>query len=170
MVTDNSYTFLDGLIQGPQGPQGAQGSGVSGTQGAQGANGATGPQGTQGATGAQGSQGTQGPQGTQGANVIPELAISASRSNLLADLGNTIAWDSASGGTYTIEANATIAVPVGSQQVLYQKSTGQLTISAAGGVTIRTPETLITRTQYSAILLIKLDTNLWLCTGDLQLT
>lgn len=35
-MSDNSYTFLQGMIQGAQGPQGPQGAGTAGTQGPQG--------------------------------------------------------------------------------------------------------------------------------------
>ena len=70
-MSDTSYTFLQGLVIGPQGVQGTQGpqgTGGTGTQGPQGAPGSAGAQGTQGPQGVIGTQGAQGPQGAAGSS------------------------------------------------------------------------------------------------------
>ncbi|TXH52794.1 MAG: hypothetical protein E6Q97_14875 [Desulfurellales bacterium] len=71
--------------------------------------------------------------------------------------------------TFTVPDNATTAFPIYSVIPIYQYGAGQVTIAAAGGVTIRTPETLKARKQYSQMALTKIATDEWILTGDLEL-
>ena len=56
---------------------------------------------------------------------------------------------------------------VGDYVDIIQYGAGQITVAGAVGVTVRaTDSQLKTRTQYSTITLVKMDTNEWLLTGD----
>jgi len=71
-------------------------------------------------------------------------------------------------GVFTIPTNATAAFPIGSTIDLYQNNTGQLSIAAASGVTIRSRGgALKLYGQYAMASLRKLDTNTWILTGDI---
>lgn len=75
-------------------------------------------------------------------------------------------------GTYTfsIPANATVAFPIGTRIELHQEHTGQVQVSAAGGVTFVYPSDRLpnTRTKYSVIAVRKIGTNTWICEGDME--
>jgi len=77
-------------------------------------------------------------------------------------------FSSASAITVTVPTNATVAFPVGTSITFVQNGAGQITVSPASGVTVNTPSTLISRTQYSAIQITKLATDTWLLTGDMS--
>lgn len=66
----------------------------------------------------------------------------------------------------TVPANATVAFAVGTIIELFQRGAGQITVVPAGGVTLRSPNGLKTRTQYSTLSLRKRDTNEWVVAGD----
>lgn len=57
---------------------------------------------------------------------------------------------------------------IGATINIMQKGTGKIQIAATASVVLRS-ESLYTRKQYSCVSLVKLDTNLWLLTGDLQM-
>lgn len=77
--------------------------------------------------------------------------------------------NNASATTLTVPTNASVAFPVGTVIEFYQYGAGQVTVAASGGVTIRTPETLLLRKQYSSASLRKVATDEWILAGDLQL-
>ena len=93
---------------------------------------------------------------------------------VLADADNKLVTASnASAQTYSIPTNATTAFPVGTQLNIIQIGAGQVTISAATpgtttvvstGATAASPKC---RAQYSAITLIKRDTDSWYAIGDI---
>ena len=93
---------------------------------------------------------------------------------VLADADNKLVTASnASAQTYSIPTNATTAFPVGTQLNIIQIGAGQVTISAATpgtttvvstGATAASPKC---RAQYSAITLIKRDTDSWYAVGDI---
>ena len=88
----------------------------------------------------------------------------------LSDKFASLRFTSNSAVTVTVPTNASVALPVGSYIELYQWGTGQLTVVPGdlGSVFIRSTDAQTkTRTQYSAAVLIKVDTNEWLLTGDL---
>jgi len=76
--------------------------------------------------------------------------------------------NNASAISATVPLNATVPFPIGYIITLFQKGAGQVTVVATGGVTINTPETLLLRTQYSTASLVKVGTNEWDLTGDLE--
>lgn len=90
------------------------------------------------------------------------------RTLALSDKFGSLKFTSASATTVTVPANADVAFPTGSYVELYQFGAGQVTVSPASGVTIRSTDSQVKlRTQYSSAVLIKVDTNEWLLTGDL---
>lgn len=93
---------------------------------------------------------------------------------VLADADNKLVTASnASAQTYSIPTNATTAFPIGTQLNLIQIGAGQVTVSAATPATTTIVSTGATaaspkcRAQYSAITLVKRDTDSWYAIGDI---
>jgi hypothetical protein len=93
---------------------------------------------------------------------------------VLADADNKLVTASnASGQTYSIPTNATTAFPVGTQINLIQIGAGQVTVQAATSGTTTVVSTGATaaapkcRAQYSALTLVKQDTDSWYVIGDI---
>lgn len=85
---------------------------------------------------------------------------------VLADAGKVVEANNASSVTVTVPPNSSVAFPVGTVVEVWQQGAGQVTVAAGGGVTVRTPGTLVLRTQYSAVTLRKRATNEWVLAGD----
>jgi hypothetical protein len=75
---------------------------------------------------------------------------------------------SATAVNLTVPTNASVAFPVGTIIQIRQAGAGQVTVVASGGVTVNTAETLKLRKQGSTAALVKVDTNAWDLTGDLE--
>jgi hypothetical protein len=93
---------------------------------------------------------------------------------VLADADNKLVTASnASAQTYSIPTNATTAFPIGTQINLIQIGAGQVTVSAATPATTTVVSTGATaaspkcRAQYSALTLVKRDTDSWYVIGDI---
>lgn len=87
----------------------------------------------------------------------------------LADRSKVVTLTNASAITLTVPTNATAAIAIGSQILLYQGGAGQVTISAAGGVTIRSNGAKLKLTgQYAVAGLIKIATDEWVAFGNLS--
>ena len=93
---------------------------------------------------------------------------------VLADADNKLVTASnAAAQTYSIPTNATTAFPIGTQLNIIQIGAGQVTISAATPGTTTVVSTGATsaspkcRAQYSAITLVKRDTDSWYAIGDI---
>jgi hypothetical protein len=93
---------------------------------------------------------------------------------VLADADNKLVTASnASAQTYSIPTNATTAFPVGTQINLIQIGAGQVTVQAATSGTTTVVSTGATaaapkcRAQYSAVTLVKRDTDSWYVIGDI---
>jgi hypothetical protein len=93
---------------------------------------------------------------------------------VLADADNKLVTASnASAQTYSIPTNATTAFPIGTQINLIQIGAGQVTVSAATSGTTTVVSTGATaaapkcRAQYSALTLVKRDTDSWYVIGDI---
>lgn len=86
----------------------------------------------------------------------------------ISDGGGLVDMDSAVAKTITIDTNANVAFPIGTQIVIVRKGVGTLQVVAAGGVTINSVSgnTYIS-TQYGASTLVKIATNEWYLFGDL---
>jgi hypothetical protein len=95
---------------------------------------------------------------------IASYTLALSDQNLLVEL------NVGSANTLTVPLNSSIAFPIGSKIDVAQYGSGQTTITAAGGVTIRSNGgALKIAAQYSACTLVKIDTNEWYCFGNLTL-
>lgn len=94
---------------------------------------------------------------------------------VLADADNKLVTASnASAQTYSIPTNASVAYPIGTQINLIQIGAGQVTVSAttpgtttvvSTGATSASPKC---RAQYSAITLVKKNTDSWYAIGDIS--
>lgn len=82
------------------------------------------------------------------------------------DAGKFVTANNASAQTYTIPTHASVAYPVGTVITVVQYGAGQVTIAAAGGVTLRSPNGTKTAQQYSAISLLQLTQDEWVVLGD----
>jgi hypothetical protein len=93
---------------------------------------------------------------------------------VLADADNKLVTASnAAAQTYSIPTNASVAFPIGTQLNIIQIGAGQVTVSAATPATTTVVSTGATaaspkcRAQYSAMTLIKRDTDSWYAVGDI---
>jgi hypothetical protein len=92
-----------------------------------------------------------------------QISQAGSYTLVAADLGRVVEISSASAQTVTIPLNSSVAFPVGSQVMVSRMGTGTVTISGAGGVTVRTP-TAVLASQYTQALLRKRATDEWIVT------
>jgi hypothetical protein len=88
-----------------------------------------------------------------------------------ADNNNLVTLSNSASIAVTIPANNSVAFPVGANIIMAQYGAGQVNVSGASGVTIKSagassvnPQT---RTQYSSIAAIQTSANSWLVVGDL---
>ena len=104
-----------------------------------------------------------------GAEVVQVAGVKYSASHTLT-LDNSyymVEIDSSSAETVTIPLNGTVPFPIGTVIYIYQMGTGQVTISPAVGVTLRSSNAEYkTNLQYSVIILRKRLTNEWVMWGD----
>lgn len=88
---------------------------------------------------------------------------------VLTDASKLVSGSNASAITWTVPANSSVAYPTRSRIDIWQKGAGQITIAAAGGVTIHSfQSSLKLNGQYAAGSLIKLGTDEWLLIGNLD--
>src|SRR5690606_19085747 len=86
----------------------------------------------------------------------------------LSDAFKMVAMNNGSANVVTVPANADVPFPVGTRIDVSQDGTGQTTIAAGSGVTIRTPETLKIRKQWGKVTLIKRGSDTWDIEGNLE--
>ena len=87
---------------------------------------------------------------------------------VIGDAGKFVTFSNASAVTVTVPTNASVAFATGTMIGFMQLGAGQVSFSAAGGVTINSADSLVsTYGQYSTGILIKTDTNVWSLSGDL---
>jgi len=92
----------------------------------------------------------------------------SSYSLVLADRGKLVEMNSASANTLTIPLNSSIAFPIGTKIDVTQYGAGATTITATGGVTIRSFTSFLKLAgQYAACTLVKIGTDEWYCYGNL---
>jgi len=92
----------------------------------------------------------------------------ASYTLVLSDADKLVEMNVGSANNLTVPLNSVVAFPTGTQILLSQYGSGQTTIVATGGVTIRSSGgKLKLNTQYSGATLIKIDTNEWYLFGDI---
>jgi hypothetical protein len=86
---------------------------------------------------------------------------------VLADQSKMVTLTNAAAITVTVPTNAAVAYPVGTCIDIAQYGAGQVTVAAAGGVTVNGTPGLKLRAQYSGATLWKRATDVWLLMGDL---
>jgi hypothetical protein len=91
----------------------------------------------------------------------------ASYQAVLSDANQLVVMNVASANTFTVPSNGTVAFAVGTTLSVIQFGAGQVTLTAAGGVTINTPSSLTTRAQYSTVSVVQVAANIWVAGGDL---
>lgn len=81
-----------------------------------------------------------------------------------------VSLENAGAITLTVPPNSSVAFDVGTQIIIWQKGSGQVTISEGSGVTVEYPAsaTLKLREQGSWVSLVKTDTDTWSLFGDLE--
>lgn len=82
------------------------------------------------------------------------------------DAGKAVHSTGASAFTLTVPASAAAPFGIGDIVLVAQIGAGQVTLSPAGGVTLRTAASLTTRAQYSEISIRKIASDEWLVAGD----
>ena len=92
----------------------------------------------------------------------------ASHTLELSDASGYVRMNVASTNNLTVPPNGTAAFTVGAVIQVRQVGAGQTTVVAGAGVTINTSETLKARKQGSTLTLVKVGTNEWDLTGDLE--
>ena len=86
----------------------------------------------------------------------------------LTDVAKVVTLTNAAAITVTVPTNASVAFPIGTQILLYQGGAGQVTISPAGSVTVRSQGTKLKITaQYGVAGLLKVATDEWVAFGNL---
>ena len=87
---------------------------------------------------------------------------------VLADAGKLVTLSNASAITLTVPTNASVAFPTGTQILFAQLGAGQVTVAAAGGVTVNSRgAALKVAGQYGMATLIKTASDTWILTGDI---
>ena len=85
-----------------------------------------------------------------------------------ADASKLVEMDVSIGNTVTVPTNASVGFAIGTQIMIVQQGTGQTTIAAAIGVTLRSAGSLLNlASQYSSCTLVKRGTDEWYVFGDL---
>lgn len=99
------------------------------------------------------------------------LTINAKTANytlVAVDAGAYVRMNSSSPTNLTVPANAQVAFPIGTQIHVRQAGVGTVTLAGSVGVTLSTPETLRLRKRGSSVTLVKVATDAWDVTGDLE--
>ena len=87
----------------------------------------------------------------------------------LTDVGKLVNFTSSSAVVFTIPASGTVAFAVGDQINVYQSGSGQVTITPAATVTIRSAGSkLKTNAQYAVATCVKIATDEWIALGNLS--
>lgn len=107
--------------------------------------------------------------GGGGSAAVTVVTKTASYVLALADASSYVRMSAIAPHTLTVPTNAVVAFPVGTTISIRQASIGQTEVVGSAGVTINTSETLKLRKQHSAATLIKVGTNEWDLTGDVEL-
>jgi hypothetical protein len=94
---------------------------------------------------------------------------SASYTLALTDQNKIVEMNVAGANTLTIPNNSTVALPIGTEIAGVQYNTGQVTVTPASGVTLRSVGgALKSSAQYAFWTMVKVGTNEWYVTGSLS--
>lgn len=84
------------------------------------------------------------------------------------DAGTVVEMNSASATVFTIPASSTVLYDVHTVIEIFRYGAGPVTISAAGGVTLRSPTgTFTIRAQYATVAIRQRSQDEWVLSGDL---
>jgi hypothetical protein len=86
----------------------------------------------------------------------------------LAHKDNVVEMNVSEAATFTVPTNATLAWPIGGSMDIFATGSGEITIAAAEGVTLRSTPGLKLRTQWSSATILKKSTDTWFVYGDLK--
>lgn len=87
---------------------------------------------------------------------------------VLTDRGRLVELSNAAAITLTVPANSSVAFPVGTQITVVQTGAGQVTVAGAAGVAVNSSGSYLKfASQWSAVTLVKRDTDTWLAVGAL---
>lgn len=86
---------------------------------------------------------------------------------VLSDANKAIEVNKATAVNVVIPPNSAVPFPLCYIEVV-QMGTGQVTLVAGTGVTLQYPASLLTRVQFSSLLLRKRGTDTWIVSGDAQ--
>lgn len=99
-------------------------------------------------------------------NII--VVTGTSKTFALSDANTFQDTTSGSTTTLTVDTNANVPFPIGTQIDIFQEGSGQVVIAAAGGVTIRSISGFLKiLAQYGGASLKKIDTDEWALVGNL---
>ena len=99
---------------------------------------------------------------------VPVVTETTSFTLSTRDLNSMVKINSSSAATVIIPADVTTPITIGTQVVVIQMGTGQVTVSAAPTVSVRSSGLKFkTSNQYAMASLVKVDTNEWVLGGDL---
>jgi hypothetical protein len=92
----------------------------------------------------------------------------ASYTLVLTDQNDIVEMNVASANNLTVPLNSSVAFPIGTEIQVLQYGTGQTTIVATGGVTLRSKSgQLKIGNQYTGVTLVKVGTDEWYVIGNL---
>ena len=98
--------------------------------------------------------------------MVPINNQTASYTLVLADSGKMIVVNSASATAVTIPLQATVNFPIGTQILVMQTGSGQVSVTPTSGVVLNSKNGITTSGQYSVISLIKIAADSWIVAGD----
>jgi len=99
-----------------------------------------------------------------------EFITASANTNIIGiHAGATLVHNGTGDVTYTLPANTTLALPIGTQFKVLQRNTGVPTIAGADGVTLlmQTGKAASPVARYTTILCEKISENQWVVTGSL---
>lgn len=96
---------------------------------------------------------------------ISRVVSSTSRILILTDAAKLV--EMSGGGFLTVPTNATVAYPIGTQIIVLQTGTSQVTLVGDTGVTVNATPGLKLRARWSSATLIKRAADTWVAFGDL---
>lgn len=99
---------------------------------------------------------------------VPVTTYTGNRTAVIGDGGAYVRMDVSVANDFTVPPNSSVAFPIGTVIQLRQAGAGQTTIVQGSGVTVTTPETRKLRKQGASAALVKVGTDVWDLTGDLE--
>lgn len=99
---------------------------------------------------------------------VKTVRLDAIQTFALADANTSQVLTGTTDRTWTVPANASVAFPRGTMILISCESTGQVTLSAAGGVTLNNPDSHTKVKASGSAMLLKTGTNVWHFAGQTE--